>query len=43
MQLVAWALCERQASKMQCKRGTKCRVVEYSVSVALFGFAQKAY
>ena len=28
----AWALCRRQAPKMQCMRDTKCRVVEHSVS-----------
>ena len=34
-----WALCRRQASKMQYMRDTKCRVVELSVNVGKMGFA----
>ena len=39
--LVAWALCRRQASEMQCMRDTKCRVVEHSVSVVFGALLKK--
>lgn len=43
MPLVSSVLCQRQASKIQYKFGTKCQAAEYNVSVDLFGFLKKAY